>query len=1680
MKIKPLLNKKLKNIIAGATALFLIVQLAVPFGPISSNKLVPKASASSTKTWDFDTASNYTYNSDEVEIISSKAQRKLTWTASGDTDLSGAVLDLLETDTINRVLAVIQDLADTILYSTDAGSTWAPVTVVSDGNTYYFYDMAKRPSDGRVVLVGYWDDAVDNAVSFVSTDDGATWSGPNLFEPINRDAPQSRSVAWDTNNGKFWAGTNRTDNALMYTSSDGITWTHNTNTLTNATDIYDILPISSTVLYAAGESSNPGDSVWYTSDSGSNWALTDNLGGTVAITTSLALGSVAGRYQNILFVGTYNGNTFKSSGDASGGWNGSLDWTNISISGVSRVEDIYLDTKDNILLSGASSLSGGACFFISSDGGSNWSENHPQTSDSRNGPIIRLFNTGVYLVGAYVGAGDGEVYSGTHNIGIPYEVVNKTGVDFASISNFTATVADSSEFKSPYVFHFTISDDGSNWYWYDHVTDNQWESSSGISQSNSATEINDNIDTFMSDLDISSGTFYFKTFMTGNAIPNDNPSAHLDSVAITYTTGTVTITSPNGGENWEPGSTHQITWNKTGTVGQVNLYYYLDGEWDNPDKKFLICDNADGDSGSYTWSPLPNPNSDQVKVRIVSNTDLSITDDSDDYFTIKKRTGPIDPSDKIPPESSVDRLPRIMKAESGPTGPYITVTATAVDPPPDASGVAWVDLYYKKGLDPGSPESDYDYYGSSASTNEEGKYYWTFYVPSLAEQEHYFFFSLAHDAAGNVEDYLDVPDTQTTVDLYPPSVSFTDPADGSKNIDIDYPLTIYFSEAIESGSFQYNISPPVTGLQETWFEDKTWVTINHDSFERNTTYTLTITAGKDTAGRDLAGLPYSFSFITVPPIDPDLSGSHWNPILDQNGNTPPDNKLKPGEVYRYSFDIINSKTATAYVAWESAIPEGAAAWNSSQWSGCYRDGNTIRWGTPDEREELLGGETHNIIFYLKIDFPQDNGTSLPNTAIFTDGVNDLQYKKDLLPVPSVESSPVWNNDILRAKPTVVGRGQNTTLTVKLQNSGDMNANISASITIPQDSEGEGFKFGAFKQDDFGNAQNNENKVTFSGWVNTGDAEKIVQFTAQATNNATEGKYTFNLVITILNGQGIDPMEQNFDVTIKVQVPPPPPPYEDLFIKETDPADQSKVVKLLKAVKVVFSRALSDIGLFDFETIGSPPIDKDKWIPEWNDAQDTVSLKHPDDPFVIGSSYTFKVSAPNLDNDLNEVPNPWSFETVYPYLTFNKPQELKPGDPLVLSFPANTPSPLIEVQFKDKDTEQIYELERPIRLLLSSTSSTGGFDTDPNGDFTLGYIDLEVEESKTSIYYKDSAPSPQGKTYTIYINPTDPQTGNSLGWGTATGFFMITEEPENNENGKLFFTNPPRNLTAGDTTPSEGFTLKIQDKEGNLITFPEDMEIYLYTASNKGIFYNEFYDPLPYLSGSGKSVQVLTPPEPELASLNFYFMNEDPGQLLITASDNYPLSPDTGYANAHQIVQVQAEEKEEEELEEEELEELELEEVEDESGRILDTVVIDPTEARTAPGGSVVFEAKGFDTEGEEITELKFFWFVINGGGTILEEGLKDSPAQTIFTAGETKGIYPNTVLLATKYNGVIKGATATVYVGDVTDLGGPILPSTGPNGLQWFFLGLILMASVALAWVEHYDKTHFAPAGIKS
>ena len=104
--------------------------------------------------------------------------------------------------------------------------------------------------------------------------------------------------------------------------------------------------------------------------------------------------------------------------------------------------------------------------------------------------------------------------------------------------------------------------------------------------------------------------------MTVNILPKERP---------------VQVVTPNGGERWERGWKFNIEWLTASTFVDhfVNIYLYKGGA------KYKALAKPTWNDGVWEWRiPSTIPPSDDYQIRIFAQSDSSINDSSDGYFTI--------------------------------------------------------------------------------------------------------------------------------------------------------------------------------------------------------------------------------------------------------------------------------------------------------------------------------------------------------------------------------------------------------------------------------------------------------------------------------------------------------------------------------------------------------------------------------------------------------------------------------------------------------------------------------------------------------------------------------------------------------------------------------------------------------------------------------------------------------------------------------------------------------------------------------------------------------------------------------------------------------------------------------------------------------------------------------------
>ncbi|MCP4214521.1 MAG: choice-of-anchor D domain-containing protein [bacterium] len=128
-------------------------------------------------------------------------------------------------------------------------------------------------------------------------------------------------------------------------------------------------------------------------------------------------------------------------------------------------------------------------------------------------------------------------------------------------------------------------------------------------------------------------TDYYFVIRTRSYPHGDNQnivdSAYSEETAIrTPVQAQITVTSPNGGESWQAGTSHNITWSSSGVPGPVDIEYSGTGAGGT----FIPVAQSIANTGSYLWT-VSNVDSALCVVRISAETGTA-QDVSDGVFTI--------------------------------------------------------------------------------------------------------------------------------------------------------------------------------------------------------------------------------------------------------------------------------------------------------------------------------------------------------------------------------------------------------------------------------------------------------------------------------------------------------------------------------------------------------------------------------------------------------------------------------------------------------------------------------------------------------------------------------------------------------------------------------------------------------------------------------------------------------------------------------------------------------------------------------------------------------------------------------------------------------------------------------------------------------------------------------------
>ncbi len=1583
--------------------------------------------------------------------------------------------------------------AGILVIQTFLPSSWSMPAFAEDGliKTYTFDDAADYTTDTNIAI---GQDLLYFKTTWDSTGYGTGFAAAN--DPIEELVPVS--------DGNIWAVLNGGD--VYYSSDSGANWT--LKAIPGITDTLDIAEVSyrntpGVDLIAVGET------ISYSSDGGTTWSEATRP--IVAPTTFVAVTASSANGPAYVVTSDNPAKTYFTS-DGGASWFSTGRQPTVIASAV----DIAWITNNIIVLVGNDGAGNGVLEYSRNPNLLSWgAKDLPDTEPSLT--EVDYINGKIYVAGAS-GAVDGVYIAVSDSFDPALGWTNQSSdladydlvyiSDLLGNSNIPFFVGAGADRKSAVFCSF---DSGINWL----EQSNTARDDLGVAQwSALAVQPTTNWLLMGGALGGKTDIFLGKYGLVSSSVATVTPIYNISKVtAIAATEHALSNGEPRFAFSIQSTDAGPWYYYNTGTSSWAD-----DGSADDASKANTVAEltadvldglgTAVGNGAVYIKIYSLNANGEMLILDSIQIT----------YNTLSIGGGGGGGSDLTRPFSRANDMDLYTKVDA--CNPLLTVTATARD---DNSGVASVSLAIST--------NKMDYFDIGIDTEAP----WEWNVP-VVDGQTYYFRTMAADRAGNGEIkpapydlnmYFDIKtsqwkfgepryhyDASTTVDATSPHLLSSIPANDAINFPIGNKIVLNFSEGIDPASFTYHlftggesVSTKLTwknGSDENGYKKAEIVPDNDGNLlEYSTRYFFQIETATDMAGNQIVDYqpacqinddtyaPIFFSFTTQKGQNPDMRSSE---LLVADGLH--NGKYRAGQQERpeYTLRLRNiSKTSDANTVTATILFTKGISYVSHGDSGfdkIMEGGKVIGlvWSG-----SVPKNSTKEVKFIMEVD---DKATSLEVTQgfVISDGINP---DSDGAPGTFyIVSEPNFETSVKETDRTEAQPGSVVTYTITIKNTGHTVSDFQVSDFVP--AKGNTTSLPAFNYITNSLSPKPTDRdwdERWSGLYYDNSTESISGVARDIPVDASALVFSFKVMIReaeiktdIVNTASVWNPERglgsNYLFIMRapaIRVPAGPKNPLQVIYQSPNPDSQNNPLK--SAIKVGFNYAVNTTQ-FDFSLANNlENIVTKNWRQSWEEDNTVFVLSPPlDDPdynwfdggeLEPGTTYKITVnSATAVDKDVGPLVKPvsWQFTTSDPEITFTSPtdtwSELK----------TNTLSAPYVVTLWDKISDKPYVAEKDIKLRLAV--NIGGLEW-PSGEFWKNANRRITEGNpliipkKTSIatfYYRDSQPTPQGEVEGLppYLTIIASDDQDPSGW-FLDDMRHVTVVDENQPLDSLVISLKSRTITANKLSPPIKITAK--DKDGRALLLP-DGKLYFYSVNSTGTFYGPDMQKLPYMLtvqgvGGNKTPQFIN--IYGKTSLNVYYLDTKDGINIVTVADNMPQNPDIGLNDASTILNVQKDKLDDEDLLKE------LEEVKDDTGRVISKIAIKPVDVDTLPGKTQLFKAIAYDTKGKAIDNAKFKWFVlINESGKIKKDGDDKTTHQSTFTAGEKLGTYYDTVMVATLYNGKIAYATATVNVVDIVNYHGPKrLPVTGMNGLQLVLMVLTLAAAVALAWVEHYDKTHF-------
>ncbi len=555
--------------------------------------------------------------------------------------------------------------AGTLVKTTDTGTSWSPLTVGFTGSSEVFTSVAA--CDSVVYVTG------TNGTCMKSIDGGETWTSLKFKTDVRSDvhdvfahdasrvvftggggfiritgnagasfewgqhqmhAPLSDIFFLNSQNG--WA-CSPNNNAILRTNDGGNTWSLPQGTTvtylwsqklnlggsTVRGNAFSINPFNKNMVYCA-----LGNRVYASYDRGDNWIQIANM-------------PSPGSKVNSFYVSPKDSNTWVAAYGSPDRivrtTNRGMNWTDV----ISRQFTEYgmpleMDgSHPDTLLFGPED----GHLYRSTDFGSSWDTlSFPDFRSPCDLVVVREFPNVLWCGDGITGSGNGEMFRSTDG-GLNWTLMfTTTGSEIPTVANGDqdpaigyATAWGSGGVRSTKNFGEewnSIATTGSTWG-VDIAKDDPNVVLYGV-YGGATSYLSTNGGNSFSTSSLNGSNYALFCYDRSTFLAQQ--SGGLWKYNITYTVPTnvasVSLLTPDGGESWQFGSTHDITWAAAG-VGSIKIEYKTgpSSPWQT------ITENTPAVSGSYAWD-VPNAPSNQVRVRISNVFGGNPVDSSNAFFAI--------------------------------------------------------------------------------------------------------------------------------------------------------------------------------------------------------------------------------------------------------------------------------------------------------------------------------------------------------------------------------------------------------------------------------------------------------------------------------------------------------------------------------------------------------------------------------------------------------------------------------------------------------------------------------------------------------------------------------------------------------------------------------------------------------------------------------------------------------------------------------------------------------------------------------------------------------------------------------------------------------------------------------------------------------------------------------------